>query len=313
MGKSSRVKSRDQQTSAAPGAVGPRQPCPCGSGVRYKNCHGGSTPPRVHVSRPFAGIDGECDLVALREFVPAATVPVTIAGHEDREVILATLLPGAAPAMSLEDGRVYAGLQVQHDFGDASRDLAAVLLDALEGEPGRIVGITEAPGEGPRLQDLLTQGVGRPSVHQDFEYWLADPANAEPAMRAALEQATEAITPTERLTQVEGAYWTDVTSKEYLRWVMPHDERPLLDALARLHVSGDDRLVPGARLVGMFRAHGVLVPVWDLEPGTGAEALEDPVADYAERLAEALADETPLTSAQRSARDGLTSRQVTIR
>ena len=87
----------------------------------------------------------------------------------------------------------------------------------------------------------------------------------------------------------------------------------MLNFVPRGILPEDDRLVPGARLVGMFRAHGVLVPVWDLEPGTGAEALEDPVADYAERLAEALADETPLTSAQRSARDGLTSRQVTIR
>ena len=63
-------------------------------------------------------------------------------------------------------------------------------------------------------------------------------------------------------------------NKEHLRWVMPHDEEVLLTALARLHVAGKDRLVPDSRLVGMFRAHGLLAPVWDLPVGTGAEVLE---------------------------------------
>ena len=57
---------------------------------------------------------------------------------------------------------------------------------------------------------------------------------------------------------------------------MPHDEDRLLDALARLHAAGQDELVEGSRFVGMFRAHGLLAPVWDLPVGTGAEALEEP-------------------------------------
>ena len=47
---------------------------------------------------------------------------------------------------------------------------------------------------------------------------------------------------------------------------MPHDEEALLDALARLHAAGADQLIADTRLVGSFRAHGLLVPVWDL-PG----------------------------------------------
>ena len=39
----------------------------------------------------------------------------------------------------------------------------------------------------------------------------------------------------------------------------------------------------------MFRAHGLLAPVWDLAPGTGAEVLEEPAAVFADALAEALA------------------------
>ena len=52
--------------------------------------------------------------------------------------------------------------------------------------------------------------------------------------------ANAAAIPTVRLTSVEAAYWTDVGTKEHLRWVMPYDEEQLLDALARLHVAGKD-------------------------------------------------------------------------
>ena len=107
--------------------------------------------------------------------------------------------------------------------------------------------------------------------------------------------------------------WTDVSTKEHLRWVMPEPEDQLLDALSRLHAAGQDSLVEGGRLVGMFRAHGLLTPVWDLPLGTGPEALEDPAAAFATDLAAALADESPLTADERGARSGLANRQVTIR
>ena len=94
---------------------------------------------------------------------------------------------------------------------------------------------------------------------------------------------------------------------------MPHDEDTLLTALARLHESGADGLLEGSRLVGSFRAHGLLVPVWDLPLGTGAEVLEEPAAAFGVRLDEALADSSPLSAAERSARNGLANRQLTIR
>src|SRR3954465_3225938 len=140
MAKRSRTKSRAQ----APGEVAPRQPCPCGSGRRYKNCRGWGDGAPVYVARPFEGLPSECDVVALRELVPSATAPLTVEGT-DREVTLCTLLPTAAPAMVRDSGEVWLGLQVQHQFGDPSRDLAAVLTTALaradEGSPG-IVGLT---------------------------------------------------------------------------------------------------------------------------------------------------------------------------
>jgi hypothetical protein len=100
---------------------------------------------------------------------------------------------------------------------------------------------------------------------------------------------------------------------EYLRWVIPHDEDEVLDALARLHAAGEDGLVEGDRLIGMFRAHGVVVPVWDLPVGTGAADLAGPAADLKKKLDQSLAANEPLTPEERSSRAGLTSRQLTIR
>jgi len=309
MAKKSRTKTRETGTPES--AVGPRQPCPCGSGKRYKACHGaGAGAPAAYVARPFEGLPSECDVIALRELVPAATAPLSVRGS-DRNVLLASLLPMAAPAMVRDSGDIWLGLQVQHNFGDPSRDLGAVLGLALEAEPG-IVGLTAPPGEGPRLQDLVEGDRLDVTVHDGFDFWVADMED-DGSFASALEAANGAASPTARLTQVEAAYWTDVTTKEHLRWVMPEPEDQLLDALSRLHAAGRDSLVEGGRLVGMFRAHGLLTPVWDLPLGTGPEALEDPATDFATALSEALADDSPLTGEQRAARSGLANRQVTIR
>ncbi len=311
MGKRSRTKGREAAATTE-GAVGPRQPCPCGSGRRYKACHGAADgPPPAYVARPFAGYAGECDLVALRELVPAATAPITLKDHPDREVRLCSLLPMAAPAMVREDGAIWLGLQVQHNFGDPSRDLGAVLEKALTADEG-VVGLTDAPGEGPRFQDLVVDDPLEVTVHDGFDYWIDEDAR-DAATTAALEQANAAAHPTARLAGVDAAYWTNVGPKEHLRWVMPEAEDDLLDALARLHAAGKDEIAEGSRLVGMFRAHGLLVPVWDLPVGTGADVLEKPAARFAKDLAAALAAGGDLSPAERAARSGLANRQVTIR
>ena len=318
MGKRSRDRARQQRVEQ-PGEVGPRQPCPCGSGKRYKACHGdpSSSP---YVARPFEGLAAERDLVALRELVPAATAPLPLAdgalggAADGRTVRLCTLLPGAAPAMVRSSGDVWLGLQVQHGYGDPSRDLAAVLERALAAEPGSTVGLPGDPGPGPRLQDVLVPDADLDvTVHEGFGFWIDDVEDAGPEAEAALEQANGAVHPTARLASVDAAYWTNVGTKEHLRWVRPEPEEQLLDALARVHVAGRDVLVPDARLVGHFRAHGLVVPVWDLPVGTGPEAVEDPASDFAAALDEALAETAPLSAEERSARAGITGRQVTIR
>ena len=179
--------------------MGPRQPCPCGSGRRYKACHGSAGGPvPTYVARPFEGIAGECDLIAMREIVAAATAPLTLKDGvaDGRTVQLCSLLPMAAPALSRADGSIWLGLQVQHGFGDPSRDLAAVLLKALESEPGAgVIGLTDAPGDGPRLQDLVADAPLEVTVHDGFDYWIADVEDPDGSAAASLEQANAAAEP----------------------------------------------------------------------------------------------------------------------
>jgi len=317
MGKKARQRNRTASAQPEAGAdgtaVGPRQPCPCGSGRRYKACHGsGAGAPPTYVPRPFEGLASEADIVALREFVPAATAPLRVKDTE-RTVLLCSLLPAAAPALVREDGNVWLGLQVQHAYGDPSRDLAAVLGRALDADPGDMVGLAESPGDGPRLQDLVADDPLEITVHAGFDYWVADQDDSDGSMAALLEAANDAAAPTERLMGVDAAYWTSVGNREYLRWALPHDEDRVLDGFARLHASRGESLVDDDRLIGMFRAHGLVVPVWDLPLGTGAAALDDPASRLAAALDEAMATTSALTSDERSARAGLASRQLTIR
>ncbi|MDF3302912.1 DUF5926 family protein [Streptomyces tropicalis] len=309
---------RPQLTDGEIPVVGAREPCPCGSGRRYKACHGraASHAATELVHRPFEGLPGEGDWVAMRELVPAATVELTLAQalpEDVPSVTLATVLPMAWPALRRDDGSVLIGLQNDTSSGDLSRDLADTLQRALEAEPGTPVQGRRAPADGPRLQDLLdAKAPFEPVVHEGFEFWVPDTEQTTPEVAASLERANAAAIPTVRLQSVDAAYWCETPEKNHLRWVMPYPEEDLLDALARLHAAGRSGLGEGTRLVGSFRAHGLMVPVWDLPSGFGAQDVEKPAAEFAERLAEALAADTPLTPEERRARGGLTNRQVTL-
>lgn len=307
-----RTATRRPTADATPaGEVAPKQPCPCGSGRRYKVCHGAGD---VAVARPFEGLAGECDWVALRELVPSATAPLRLAGT-DREVVLATVLPLALPAIVRADGRVLLGLQVHARSGDVSRDVAHALEQALAAEPGTMVQGGGRPGPGPRLQDLLEPAAPlAPELHDDFGFWLdGDAADRSAEVQASMERANTAVVPTVRLTGVDAAYWCRIGDRAHLRWVMPHPEDALLDALARLGAAGELLLGEGTRYAGSFRAHGLLVPVWDLPVDEPAGTWTEPAAAFADRLAGALAVTEPLTAAERRSRDGLRGRQVTLR
>ncbi|WFE22917.1 DUF5926 family protein [Solwaraspora sp. WMMD937] len=272
----------------------------------------------VFVPRPFAGLADEPDWVALRELVPAATAPLTLepelAGkYADRTVTLSTVLPMAAPAVVRADGQIMIGLQRHAQSGDVSRDLAAALLAALETEPGGTVPVPPLPGPGPRLQDVLADGALTVQVHDSFAFWVEPEAAANPAVQASLERADASIYPTTRMAAAPAAYWCRVGERAHVRWVLPGDEDRTLDTLARLSAAGDLPMGPQTRFAGMFRAHGLLVPVWDLPSGPEAAEWEQPLAEFAERLAAAASVTDPLDAAARRSRQGLLGRQLTLR
>jgi hypothetical protein len=272
----------------------------------------------VFVARPFDGLVDEPEWIALRELVPAASAPLRLAPalaekYGDRPVILATVLPMAWPAMTRPDGRVFVGLQRHVQSGDVSRDLAVALLRALETEPGGTVSVPALPGEGPRLQDVLADGPLDITVHEGFDFWLDSGATDDATVKASLERANASVHPTAKLAAARAAYWCQVGDKAHVRWVLPEEEDAAMAALARVAAAGELVLGDGTRFAGMFRAHGLLVPVWDLPAATPAGEWEAPLAAFAKRYAEALGVTDPLDPAQRRARQGLLGRQLTLR
>ena len=277
--------------------------------------------PDVFVPRPFLGLPDEPEWIALRELVPAATAPLKLSDeviehHGDRPVMLATVLPMAWPAMTKPDGRIFIGLQRHVQSGDVSRDLAVAILRALETTPGATVGVPALPGVGPRLQDVLAPQPLDVTIHDGYEFWLDPDATDDPNVKASLERANAAVYPTVKLAAAPAAYWCRVSDRSHVRWVLPDDEDTALDTLARLSAGGGLLLgdVDGpTRFAGMFRAHGLLVPVWDVPTEPAADQWEAPVAELAKRYAEALGVTEPLTPAERRARQGLVGRQQTLR
>jgi hypothetical protein len=303
MGKASRRRtaSREQQGSARavkdPGA----QPAP-------------------FVARPFAGLPGETDWVALREVVPAATATVQLApgavpDGAPQAATVATVLPLAWSGLRRVDGEVLVGLQSGTTTGDASRDLAQVLLATVAAEPGTPVPATPLATEGtPRLQDVLDLDAPfEVTVHEGFDFWVTDAEELDAEGKDSLERANASAIPTSKLHAADSAYWCRIGARTHLRWVLPHDEDAATDALARLHARGASAIGASTRLLGAFRACGLLVPVWELDATLEAPAYEEAVAELAARFADAFAVEGPLTPEERRARAGLLSRQITLR
>ena len=279
-----------------------------------------SLAPAPFVGRPFQGLTGETDWVAIREVVPAATATVTfaegiVAADGPQSATVATVLPLTWSGLRRADGAVMVALQSGTTTGDASRDVAQVLLATAAAEPGMPLPSTPlATAATPRLQDVLDPVVPfEVTVHDGFDFWVPDVSDLDEAGKESLERANAAAIPTTKLQSVPAAYWCRVGERTYLRWVLPHDEDAATDALARLLAASATSLGEGTRLLGAFRACGLLVPVWDLDPRLAGADYEDAVARMAGRLDEALAHRGVLSGEERRARSGLLSRQVTLR
>lgn len=315
MSKKTKMRAATAPTSDQLTTENPRRPCPCGSGRRYKACHGAEDAAEMIIARPFEGLAAETELIALREFVPSATVPLTLLEPVEGipSITLATVLPAAAAALTRADRSILLGMQVQTHSGDLSRDLGAALQWALQVEPASVLSVVGRAVSGPRFGDLVVDEPFDVTVHDTFSWWLEEEPEPGSEVASSLEQANTAIMPTARVAGLPGAYWVDAGEKAHLRWVRPEDEQPLMAALSRLAVDDQLDLGDGSRYVGSFRAHGRLVPVWDLDRDAHASEWDEPVRAFGARLDQALLVEEPLNSAQRRARDGILGRQFTLR
>ena len=279
-----------------------------------------SVAPAPFVARPFEGLTGETDWVAMREVVPAATATVTladgaVAAECPQTATVATVLPLSWSGLRRADGAVMVALQSGTTSGDASRDVAQVLLATAAAEAGMpLPSAPLATAVTPRLQDVLDAATPfEVTVHEGFDFWVPDTSELDEEGQESLERANAAVIPTTKLESAPAAYWCRVGKRTFLRWVLPHDEDAATDALARLHAASASSLGEGTRLLGAFRACGLLVPVWDLDPEMVGRDYEDALARTAVRLDDALAQGGALSSEERRARSGLLSRQITLR
>jgi hypothetical protein len=270
------------------------------------------------VSRPFEGLGSETEWVAMREVVPAATATVRLtaaAGERltGTELTLATVLPLTWPGLCTPDGRWMIGVHAPARSGDLSRDLAQALELALTAPPNHRVVVSGLPGPGNRLQDLVEPAPLVVQIHSSFDYWLGtvEPVDAE--VSEAMKRANSVTEATVRLAAAPSAYWCRSGGKPQLRWVLPWAEDTALAALSRVYAADQLSLGDGSRFVGTYRAHGLLIPVWDLPEEQTADRWETALAATHEALIAAEATTEPMSAAERRVRDGLRLRQMTLR
>lgn len=277
------------------------------------------------VARPFEGLANETDWVGMREILPAATATVTInipegtqvAGQDvpagEREVTLVTVLPAAMPAVHRDTGEVLVALQSRTSSGDAARDVSQAILTALVAEPGTSVNsVRPATADTPRVHDLLVEGQElEVEVHDDFGFWLTEDATEE--QKAALEQMNDTAVPMARVEGAPSAFWCHMSGRSYIRWILGEEEDVAVDALARLAATGEHVFGDDTEMLGAFRACGLVVPVIEVPVGTLAEDHAEALGALQGRYEKALSNDAELTAEERRARNGLVSRQVTLR
>lgn len=291
MGKASRRKAQNKAAGIKPAKV---QPAP-------------------YVARPFEGLPNQAQWVAMREIVPAASAPVTVeVDGTSHDITLATVLPMGWPAMKRDTGEIFVALQSLTGSGDASRDLAEVVRAAIELEAG--MPLEDAPrttADSPRMQDLVKSDDLQVTVHDGFDFWV-EGQDLDEAGRASMDRANESVSPTVRMKDVPSAYWCQIGQRTYVRWILEVDEDKATDALARLHAAGESGLGEG-RLLGAFRAYGLLVPVWEVDASVEASAHDAEMKALAARFDKAVKNDAALTPQERRARNGVVSRQITLR
>lgn len=272
--------------------------------------------PIPFVARPFEGLPREVELVAMREIIPCATLTArTNADHGFVDFDFVTALPDGRGAMVRGDGRILVALQTRSNSGDLSHDAGAALLNAISAKQNGDEGLVDFDVRDPseRLQDILDpDSLGEMVLEENFAFWLNPDEDWDEATRRALEENHNEIIPTVRVEGVEGMYWCEM-NRNFVRYLSDVEESPLFDALARVQAAGKANLGEGSRFIGAFRACGIAIPVFELAEGVRAEDIVKEAGVLEEAIAAALKVKEPLTPEERRARQGMVSRQVTIR
>ena len=267
--------------------------------------------------RPYAEFAAEADLVALQEFVPSATAKIEVKGTP---VTLVTVLPGAGAAMvrpAEEGGERLVALQVQSHSANPGRDLAYALNWVINAQPGETLGSTAADGSQPELSSLIDEKLALDiTTHDDFNWWFTESSAANPQVQQALSRANDAVIPSVQVgTELPGAIWwvNPGGGKAHIRWVRQEDnERKALDALARIAARGELNLGEGTKFAGTFRTHGLIVPVFDLDPEVDPNSYDEALAKVNAALEKEYDNDAQLSADERKQLENIKSRQVTI-
>ena len=267
--------------------------------------------------RPYGGLAAEADLVALQEFVPSAVTTVDVKGTP---VNIVTVLPGAGAALVREEhqgGERFVALQVTSHSQNPGRDLAYALNWIVNAKPGETLQSTVADGSQPELSELLSDDATLDiTTYQDFSWWFPEGASVPPQIQQALRQANDAVLPSEKIGEnLPGAIWwvNPGGGKAHIRWVRTEDnEAQMLSALARIAARGELNLGEGTKFAGAFRTHGLVVPVFDLDPSVAADSYEAALAELDKKITAEYANDAALSADERKQLDNIKSRQVTI-
>ncbi|AKE42155.1 hypothetical protein UL82_10090 [Corynebacterium kutscheri] len=268
--------------------------------------------------RPYGEFSFETELIAMQEFVPSALAKVEVKDI-DREVFLVTVLPGGAAAVVREEsagGEALVALQTRNRTHNPGRDLAYALNWVKTAKPGDTLEVGIADGSQPALSDVLVAKQDFEVVsHDDFNWWIPEGTALNPMHAQAVQAANDSIIPSRKIdSAVAGSvYWVCPGDKAHIRWVRDEAEEKLLRALARIAARGELKLGEETKFAGAFRAHGVTVPVWDLDPQRAFDSYSDDLLALDKKINAELDNEEPLTTQERKQLENIKSRQVTIR
>lgn len=255
--------------------------------------------------RPYKNLKIEADLIALQEFVPSAIVKIDV--EADRDVYLCTVLPGGGAAL-VRDDAAYIALQTRIHSNKPHKDLTKAIEWAKTANPNEELAV--ADGTEAALDFAFDPNDIQ--VFNDFSWWFAENTEVNPQYAQAIKAANDSVMPSRRIDTKNGAvWWIDTGEKAHIRWVRIEDEEKVLRALARIAARGELKLGDETKFAGVFRTHGIVVPVWDLDPKRTDYDADLQRVDNA--ILTELDNDASLTSEERKQLENIKSRQVTIR